>query len=648
MKKPRKKKPAAAAPSRRPAWVERRATVLVGLIFLLHSAALLLLFDPIGGLIDSRPILEQDWGLHFHHLTSIAAFWQNDRLFWGYNPFFMAGYPSNTIQDLSIKLFELLSLPSLLLGFEPVQAFKPIVYLSAAALPWAVYFTARNFFAAEAFAATAGIIAALLGTAYWWNSLPREMFFYGVVGFPPAVYLALFAVSLLYRMLHGENVPVKIGIAWVVALSALPPLHFQSVAIVAPPALALLAMNLHALHRRTVAWLIAGVAAALVVNLPWILPFLSHSGDDVSAAIVAELPLFSSSDPLTIVKDYLGSAGYWTFRPSTWGKGLRWLLLVFGVVGIKRLIQSEKRDVGVALAAGAGALALFSYFGSFVPFLRNWQPLRFKVGYDLILVLAAAYGIAGYEGDRRGAARRWLFRAALAAAVFAFAINLLQTESKQNMRLRTQAPPEINVLVDWIWMETPRGGRVLFEESGDETGFFYKGIYLSSLLPAWTGRQLIGGPINLYNDRHHFAEFHSAMLFKRKIESFSDEELRDYFRLYNIGAVVAFHPRSIARLRAVPGLVSSDRRMGNLHLMKVDQPLGWFLKGEGEITAGFNRLRASKVRGAEIVLKYHWTAGLVSEPPAAIAAEKILDDPIPFIKIVHPPEAFTLRVRGAG
>jgi hypothetical protein len=81
--------------------------------------------------------------------------------------------------------------------------------------------------------------------------------------------------------------------------------------------------------------------------------------------------------------------------------------------------------------------------------------------------------------------------------------------------------------------------------------------------------------------------------------------------------------------------------------MKVDQPLSWFLKGEGELAAGFNRLRASKIRGEEIVLKYHWTPGLVSDPPASITQEKILDDPIPFIKIIHPPEAFTLSVRGA-
>jgi hypothetical protein len=40
--------------------------------------------------------------------------------------------------------------------------------------------------------------AALLGTIYWWNSLPREMFFYGMIGFSIASYLSIWGVSLFY------------------------------------------------------------------------------------------------------------------------------------------------------------------------------------------------------------------------------------------------------------------------------------------------------------------------------------------------------------------------------------------------------------------------------------------------------------------
>jgi hypothetical protein len=171
-------------------------------------------------------------------------------------------------------------------------------------------------------------------------------------------------------------------------------------------------------------------------------------------------------------------------------------------------------------------------------------------------------------------------------------------------------------------------------------------MYLSSFVAHKTGRELIGGPINLYNDRHHFAEFHSGKLFKREIHRLSDEEIRTYFRLYNIGAVVAFHPASVQRLQSVAGLVSLHRRIGPVHLMNVNQPLSWFLHGDGKVKAALGRLKVSDVKGREIILKYHWVEGLKGDPPVKVTPVKTHDDPIPFIKIVDPPANFALRIGG--
>ncbi len=86
--------------------------------------------------------------------------------------------------------------------------------------------------------------------------------------------------------------------------------------------------------------------------------------------------------------------------------------------------------------------------------------------------------------------------------------------------------------------------------------------------------------------------------------------------------------------------------MGDVYLMKVKQSLDWFLRGKGNVEVGLNTIRCSNVKGDEVILKYHWTKGLVSDPPVKIEAEKILDDPIPFIKIINPPSEFTLRISG--
>jgi hypothetical protein len=107
---------------------------------------------------------------------------------------------------------------------------------------------------------------------------------------------------------------------------------------------------------------------------------------------------------------------------------------------------------------------------------------------------------------------------------------------------------------------------------------------------------------------------------------------------------VAFHPDSIQRLQSVPGLVTLDRRIGPVYLMRVNQPLSWFLQGEGKVKASLNRLEVSEVKGNEVILKYHWAEGLIGTPAVKIVPVKIGDDPIPFIKVIDPPAAFELRI----
>ena len=622
----------------------RRTIISTGVIFALHLLGLLLLFQSIGSLFDANPFIDQDWGLHFHHLKSLEAFWTQDRMFSGYNPFFMAGYPSNTIQDLSIKFFEFAALGLSALTLTAVHWFKLSAFLSMAAVPWLMFFAARNFFYADDSKNLIALSAALLGTLYWWNSLPREMFFYGMIGFPVASYLSIWGVSLFYRIANARRAFTPAHLGWLIFALVVLPLHVQSILILVPPMIALLVAQPKLLQRNLLLALLGATAASLLVNSPWLLTAIAHRGDDVSQTIVAQLPLFASTDPFTFLIDYLGAKGYWTFRPSFVEKGFRLALLILGVLGTRTLIRSEQRALGIMFAWAISVLFLVTYFGAFMPSVKAWQPLRFKVPYDLLLAIGAAYAISHWLSGRDGGFGRlvpWLFSIALCA----FAVNLIQTESTGKLQLRTQPIPEIAAVIDWVERETPAQARVLFEESGDETGFVYDGMYLSSFIPHRTGRQLIGGPINLYNDRHHFAEFHSGRLFKRDIATFSDEELRNYLSLYNIGAVVAFHPASLKRFQSMPGLFTLDRRIGAVQLLKVNQTFNWFVEGEGKVKASLNRIELTEIKGNAIVLKYHWTAGLKSEPAAKFEPIKLADDPIPFIKIIDPPSALVLKAK---
>ncbi|HKY06648.1 MAG TPA: hypothetical protein VJQ55_00315, partial [Candidatus Binatia bacterium] len=519
-------------------------------------------------------------------------------------------------------------------------------FIAMASVPWLGFLAARNVFCADERKNLIGLVAAFFVTIYWWNSLPREMFFYGMIGFPAAAYLSVLGVSLFYRLAAGPRAVGWTHIGWLLFAAAILPLHIQSTIIFLPPLIALLAFAPRLLSIRLMLWSAAALVLAVLPNFIWLTPAFEHRSDDVSAAIVEQLPIFAGANPFVFLLDYLGPQGFWTFRAPFFEKGFRLALLVLAVFGLKELRRKGDATAGILLTSAIAGLFLLTYFGALVPFVKPWQPLRFKVPLDLFLALPAAYGMEHWLRSGRSARSR-LVPLLLAGGLATFAVNLIQTEVTGKLRLRTEFNRQIAAVVDWIARETPADGRVLFEESGDETGFVYDGVYLSSLLPHLTGRQFIGGPINLYNDRHHFAEFHSGRLFKKNIQALTDEELRNYLRLYNIGAIVAFHPASVRRLQAAGGLITLDRRIGPVHLMKVQQPLSWFVKGSGKLTAGWNRLELSELSGEEVVLKYHWIQGLSASTPVKIVAEKIGEDPIPFIKLVNPPHRVVLHVGAA-
>ncbi len=642
-----------------------RARAPLALLCAVHALGLLFLLDRPAFWFTEHPILNADWGLHYHHLRSLAGFWESDGRLWGYNPFHMAGYPSNTFQDLSVKLFEIAAVWAPIA--KPVVAFKVLVFLATASVPIVVYATYRTLFSGAGDARSCGsrsgaLLAALLGTAYWWNSFPREMFFYGMVGFPIACYVAFLAIALLGRALESERRFSKAHFGWLAACALLVPLHVQACVVALVPGAVLL---LGAKRPRRALWAIAAVPVAAVANGFWLLPALAHIGDDVSREIITHLPIYNSHDPWTFLKDYFTAEVFWTNRTTmAFERALRIAIAVLGVAGLVEMARRGRRVLAAALAAAALAFFLVAYFGSFVEWLAPWQPLRFKVPLDIALLIAAAYAVRPADSDgapadaeappARGPSgslrARWK-RAVLLVGLLGCAVNVFLTERSGAMRLKTAFEPPATDVVRWLYTIVPRTGRVLFEESGDESDFVYGETYLGAFLPHTTGHQLIGGPINLYNDRHHHAEFHSGMLFKRGIWRYSDDELRRAFETYNVIAIVAFHPFSIRRLGALGDLVTPLEKSGNVVLFRVNREPNWFLSGSGHVEAGLDGLECSGVSGSgasgnEVVLAYHWVDGLVSRPDARIEPIHLLDDPIPFVKVVNPPPELTLSVGG--
>ena len=128
----------------------------------------------------------------------------------------------------------------------------------------------------------------------------------------------------------------------------------------------------------------------------------------------------------------------------------------------------------------------------------------------------------------------------------------------------------------------------------------------------------------------------------KPIDHISQEEFFQFAEQYNLGWIIAHSPESKEYFDRMPGVIPLQGFL-DLQTYQIQRPLGYFLKGSGRISSrDHNQLTLSNVKGSEIILKYHYIRGLVSNPSTDIVAIKYPDDPNPFIGIRNPPSDLTL------
>ena len=224
-----------------------------------------------------------------------------------------------------------------------------------------------------------------------------------MIGFPAAAYLSVLGVSFFYRLAaHGES------FGWVHMVACFLPRSFCRCTS---------SLRLFSCRRSSPCWSFApqllsvrlfswGAAALLVAvlsKLMWLAPALEHRGDDISAAIVEQLPLFAGDNPFTFLLDYLGPQGFWTFRAPLFEKGFRLVLLALGVLGIRRLIRTATAAAGVLLASAVGGLFILTYFGALRAGGEILAAVAFQSCAGSVSRDRRAYAAASWLGSRRAA-----------------------------------------------------------------------------------------------------------------------------------------------------------------------------------------------------------------------------------------------------
>jgi len=123
------------------AW-KKRFVIGVLLIFIIHCW-MVLNFCPDGEILfRNSHFLNHDYNLHYYCCYTTSYFIKTSFRFWGYDPFFQAGYPASALADLSSKLWEIFVCCFSFLG--EARAFNFYVLLSFFIVPLLLFKTARN------------------------------------------------------------------------------------------------------------------------------------------------------------------------------------------------------------------------------------------------------------------------------------------------------------------------------------------------------------------------------------------------------------------------------------------------------------------------------------------------------------------------
>jgi hypothetical protein len=181
-------------------------------------------------------------------------------------------------------------------------------------------------------------------------------------------------------------------------------------------------------------------------------------------------------------------------------------------------------------------------------------------------------------------------------------------------------------------------------------------------LPLYTGLEVIGGPYLYTHNKTNFTQFGDGGLLGGRFVGDDDlsaeakwnpDRFRRFARWYDLNWVVCWSPEAERFCLAHPELIEIVDRIGLSALPTPGREflLGRILRKPNAAVVGQAQVRARPGRievkdaqpeGEELVLRYHWTPHLQSDPLLEIEPYEIDEDPVGLIRIKNPPAEFTL------
>jgi len=600
-------------------------------LIILHTIFNFILI-PFHQLVNENPIYQDDYSVHFYRALVMRRMLSESKAAWGYDPYFMAGYPVGTVMDTDNKSTGLVVWLFSFLG--PARAYKFYVFFIYLAIPIIIYLAAKNFDLTEFEAAIASTLALLFWYfCDWIDSVPM----WGAFSFTFVSYISVFSFSLFYKFLKTGKVWDFIIFclvsAWTISTHVL-----VLFCLILPIAFTYL-IGIKGRGRKFHLLMLIWVVWIGLTNSFWIFPLLKFLHFKTATKI-----LFKSMGLRHIYSKPVTNL----MLPLAWAGIFVWALE-------KKLIKA------FSLLFICLFLMVVTAYGSHLPVFDDLEPLRFFMPLAFYASIPAAKGINFIlQFMKRGLlsiakSTRWISKLGqrpikiiflfLVLVIFSLQFFNLIGEGRDCLyqeimsgggRLEADLPPEGWAIINWIRENTTSQGRILIEDSSTFAGAHkYFGTHLPALLPWYTNREFIGGPLPGAFIKHHFADFMDGVLFQKNLRNYSPSLLKAYFDTYNIKWIIAWSHTALVSFKRQSSYITHLHTIGDFSFYQVERPPSFFLKGSGKIKADYNKISITEVSPGEVVIKYHWLSTLKTKPPLKIEPFPILDDPIGFIKIYN-------------
>jgi hypothetical protein len=591
--------------------------------------------------IAARPIRNIDHAPHFYAALHAGRHLRTTGALWGYDPFWMAGYPEGHVSIIDNKLF----CAFLLLVPErwKILAFNAAVLAILASVPWLIAAAARvagggrNEQVGAAIVATIGTFCVPASVMFWcWGGV--SFFFASVLSVPATL-------ALCVALAQGTPASRR---ALTASLAA-------SLAVFTHPFAALII----ALGLATVLWtspirFFARWRDLLILGALLALPLVPITETN----LWLRGPLRPTSPPL-YGDPFAGGLeqlrfDWWTYLLDTrslfYGAGGLLVILPLAVYGARNGASDASGRFHVvrrAVLAEIVACATITYVApSLVARVALLQPYRLLIPLCFFACVPAGVGLArGFAPLSQRRVIAWAF-AALATAILISAVR----GRMPLLVLGYGSDAAESQLASFLERSTTSDDRVLVESTPTQLpveGPLGRIIVVRrfALLPLLVEREYLGYIGTAPFLAHRYTSFEGGMLFGKYVDRLSPNELEAILTRYGISWVVACTAEAVRAVRMFPELVEDVGPAADCRVLRVRRPeRARFLEGSGEVQASLDRIAVTHAVGERIVLKYHWMPGLRTDPPLPIEEARQPGAPVGFIAVRSgATQSFTIR-----